>query len=114
MAAQKAVRPTKEWYSVSVETLRGLGLLLGLLVVAGIGFFGYRIWEKGSLERAAARLLAEDQELIRRLENEERAKSFSTEYGAAVQSFEEGKALYASQSYDKSIEKAKWSFNVLQ
>jgi Glucodextranase, domain B/FecR protein len=114
VAAQKAVRPTKEWYSVSVETLRGWGLLLGLLVVAGIGFFGYRIWEKGSLERDAAQLIAEDQELIRRLENEERAKSFSTEYNAAVQSFEEGKALYASQSYDKSIEKAKWSFNVLQ
>ncbi|HSK80614.1 MAG TPA: FecR domain-containing protein [Thermoanaerobaculia bacterium] len=114
MAAQKAVRPTKEWYSVSVETLRGLGLLLGLLVVAGIGFFGYRIWEKGSLERQAAQLLADDQELIQRLRNEERAKSFSAEYGAAVQSFEEAQALYSSQSYDKSIEKAKWSFNVLQ
>ncbi|HSF42037.1 MAG TPA: FecR domain-containing protein [Thermoanaerobaculia bacterium] len=114
MAAQKAVRPVKEWYSVSVETLRGLGLLLGLLVVAGIGFFGYRIWEQGSLERDAARLIAEDQELIRRLQNEERAKSFSTEYNAAVKSFEEAKALYASQSYAQSIEKAKWSFNVLQ
>ena len=114
MAAQKAVRPAKEWYSVSVETLRGWGLLLGILAVAGLVWFGIHFMQRRALEREATQLLADDQELVQRLQNEERAKSFSTEFNAAFQSFQEAKTLYAAESYEKSIEKAKWSFNVLQ
>jgi hypothetical protein len=114
VAAQKAERPAKQWYSISVETLRGWGLLLGLLAALGVALFGYHIWESRALERDAARILADDQALIERLKNEERAKSFSTEYSAAVKSFEEGQTLYTAESYGPSIEKAKWSYNVLQ
>lgn len=114
MAAQKAVRPAKEWYSVSVETLRGWGLLLGILALAGLTWLGYRYYESRALEREAAQLIADDQELIQRLQSEEKAKSFSSEFNAAFQSFQEAQTLYSQKSYDKSIEKAKWSYNVLQ
>jgi hypothetical protein len=114
VAAQKAVQPAKEWYSVSVETLRGWGLLLGILAALGIAWLGYRAWENRALGREATRILADDQMLIERLAKEERAKSFSTEYSAAVKSFEEGQTLYNAESYSQSIEKAKWSYNVLQ
>lgn len=113
MAAQKAV-PVKEWYSVSVETLRGWGLLLGILAVAGFAWLGYHAWENRSLEREAARVITDDQTLIERLAKEERAKSFGTEYNAAIKSVEEAQTLYNAESYAKSIEKGKWSYNVLQ
>jgi FecR protein len=114
VAAQKAVRPAKEWYSVSVETLRGWALLLSMLAVLGLGYVGYRVWESRSLEREAARILAEDQDLIQRLQNEERARSFGNEYNAALESFQEAQSLYSAADHKGAIESGRRSYNVLR
>jgi FecR protein len=111
---QKAVRPAKEWYSISVETLRGWALLLAILAIVGLGYLGYRVWEGRSLEREAARVLTEDESLIQRLQNEEKARSFGPEYGAALASFQEAQGLYSARDYKGSIEKGRWSSNVLR
>lgn len=114
MASQKAPRPGKEWYSVSVETLRGVGLLVLLLAVVVLGWFGYRIYERRALEREAEKVLAETQGLIGRLQEwEERTDGFGPEYQAAWKSFQEGRAFHEAGEFSQALAKAKWSYGVL-
>ncbi|HEX2254796.1 MAG TPA: FecR domain-containing protein [Thermoanaerobaculia bacterium] len=56
------------WYSVSLDTLRGWGILLGVLVLALLVFVGYRYGERWALERQAGRAIAESRQMIERLE----------------------------------------------
>jgi cbb3-type cytochrome oxidase subunit 3 len=96
-----------------VDTLRGWGLLLLVLVVVGLVYFGYQAWARQALERDAARMIEEDQELIQRLQNEPKAVSFRAEYDAAWKSFEEARSHFTAGNYRPAFEKAKWSNNVL-
>ena len=41
MAARKASQAGKDWYSISVDTLRSWGFLVLLLVLVGVGLY---IW----------------------------------------------------------------------
>lgn len=113
MSAQKANRPGKEWYSVSVDTLRGLGLLFLVAVTLGLGFLGYRAWENRAMEREAARVIDEAQGLIQRLQKEERAGGFKTEFEAAWQSFQDAQAAFERKSFKPALESARRSRNVL-
>ncbi|RPH55883.1 hypothetical protein EHM82_04435, partial [bacterium] len=97
-----------------METLRGWALLLSMLAVVALGYLGYRVWESRSLEWEAARVLAEDRDLIQRLQNEERARSFGSEYKTALESFQEAESLHDAEDYKGSIEKGRWSYNVLR
>ncbi len=112
MPAQKA-RARKEWYSVSVDTLRGMGLLALLLVVLGVGFVAYRIWENRALEREAARVIDEVQGLIQRLQKEERTSSYRNEVAAAWQSFQDARSALAAEDFRSALDDAKRSRNVL-
>lgn len=113
MPAQKAARPRKEWYSISVDTLRGVGLLALILTVLGLGFLGYKISESRTLERDAAGLITEVQGLLQRLQKEERAAGFKSELAAAFQSFQEAQTAFARHEWKTSLEDARRSKNVL-
>jgi hypothetical protein len=52
-------KKTRGWYTVSVDTLRGVGILLVLLAVAAGGWYLFRRWESRGLEREAAALIDE-------------------------------------------------------
>ena len=43
----------KDWYTVSVDTLKGWGIFLSLLALAGLGYLAWRHWELRALEREA-------------------------------------------------------------
>ena len=58
MARQQDWR--RDWYSISLDSLRGWGALLLLLVAGVVGFRGYRQWEIYSLEREAGAVLDQD------------------------------------------------------
>lgn len=112
-AQPKVARPGKDWYSVSVETIQGWGLLLLILVALGLGFLGYRAWDRQSLEREAASAIDEAESLLQRLGNEKRAASFAGEMGAARQSFEEAQARFSSQDFRGALDNGQRSRNVL-
>ena len=79
---QQVKKPQRQWYTTSVETLRGLGLLV--LVVLGVaGWFGYPRWETYRLRTQAAASIDEAATLIQRLAGGQAANSFETEYQAA-------------------------------
>ena len=110
---RKAARPRKEWYSVSVETLRGVGLLTLILAVLGAGFLAYRIWENRDLQREAAQVIAEVQGLIQRLQKEERTAGFKSELNAAWQSFQDAQSAYSQGDFRVALTDARRGRNVL-
>lgn len=113
MSPQKANSPRKDWYSVSVETLRGMGLLVLVVAALGLGFLGYRAWESRSLEREAGRVIEEVQGLMQRLQEAETSAPFKTEMEAAWQSFQEAQTSFGRKDFRKALESGRRSRNVL-
>ena len=113
MPVQKPARSRKEWYSVSVDTLRGLGLLAVVLAALGAGFFAYRVWENRALEREASRVIDEVNGLIQRLQKEERTSGYQAEYTAGWQSFQLARGAFAQADYRSALDSARRSRNVL-
>jgi cbb3-type cytochrome oxidase subunit 3 len=101
---RKAAEAGKDWYSISVETLRSWGLLLVILVVVGGSIFAYRIWDRASLQREAAKVIRESAQLLAQLETEKRAANFTTEYGTARTSYGEAQTRFASRDFRGALE----------
>ena len=112
--AQKAASPRKDWYSVSVDTLRGLGLLLLILAVLGVAFLGYRFWENRTMQREAGLVIDEVQRLIQRVQKEERASGFGSELGTAFQSFQDARTAFDRGDYRTARDDARRSRLLLQ
>lgn len=113
MPAEKAARPQKQWYSVSVETLRALGLLFLIIAVLGLGFLGYRIWESRAMEREAAQVIDEVQELNQRLQSHKRANAYRNELAAAFESFQSARNAFSAGDFRAALEDGRRSRNVL-
>lgn len=106
--------PRKDWYSVSVDTLRGMGLLVLVVVALGLGFLGYKAWESRSLEREAGQVIEEVRGLLQRLRGEERTGAgYKTELEAAWQSFQDAQTAFGRTDFRRALESGRRSRNVL-
>lgn len=110
MAGQK---PRKDWYSVSVDTLRLWGLLLAVVALPVLSYFGYRAWERQAKQREAGQILQESQELIERLQSEKKADAFRGELNTAFQSYQQARAEYDAGEYSAALDSGRRSRNVL-
>lgn len=111
-AQPKAARPG-QWYSVSVETLKGWGLLLLTLAVLGLGFLFWRKYDQQSVERQAAAVIEEAGGLLQRLSGEKRMASFTSELAAARQSLEEAQSRFSAKDFRKALDSGQRSLSVL-
>ncbi len=112
---QKADRQGKDWYSVSVETLQGWGLLLVLLVLAGIAWYFYHWYAQSTVRRDADALISQAETLRQRLDAEPRvATGFAAEYEDGTQSLREAKARLAGRDFSAARDRGKHSRDVLQ
>ena len=112
---QKADRQGKDWYSVSVETLQSWGLLLLLLVLAGLGYYVYRQLDRSSLVQEAAALIGQAEALRQQLGNEPRvATGFAAEYEDGTRSLKEAKARLEARDAGAARDRARHSREVLQ
>jgi hypothetical protein len=112
LPSAKAKRPRKDWYSISVDTLRGWGFLLLALAILGGGYLGYRFWERHALERDAARVIEEVSQLIQRVKAGQGVGGSKGEYDAAFQSYEEARAEFRQAAYRSAVASARRSRNV--
>lgn len=111
MPAPKA--PRKDWYSVSVDTLRSWGLLILVLVAVGVGLLGYQQVQRRNVEQEAEAAIADAGELLGQLKADKRLVSFAAEYSAARQSYDEARALLAARDFPAALENGLRSRNVL-
>lgn len=115
MPPQKANSPRKDWYSVSVETLRGMGFLVLVVAALGAGYLFFRSLEARSLERKAAAVIEEVQGLTQRLQKEARPESaYKTELEAAWQSFQDAQAAFGRREFEKALDSGRRSRNILR
>ncbi len=113
MPAKKA-RSRRDWYSVSVDTLRGLGLLLLILAVVGLIVLVYRAWERQSAEREAAAVIEEAGGLLVRLRNEKNIANFAADYGAARQLLQEARTKFDARDFAGALKSGGRSRGLLQ
>lgn len=106
-------RPRLRWYSVSVETVRGLGLLVVTLGLVAGGFFGYRWWESRSLEREATALVGEARRMADRLDGHPDLPTVSDEYATGLAFLAEAQEALAARGFERAAAQARRSRNVL-
>lgn len=112
---QKADRPGKDWYSVSVETVQSWGLLLLILALVAAGFFLYRRYDRSSLQHEARAVIEQAEAMRRRLSGEPRvATGFAAEYEAAGQSLAEARSRASAQDFGGALNSGQRSRDVLQ
>ncbi|MES1240813.1 MAG: FecR domain-containing protein [Acidobacteriota bacterium] len=112
MSVQKANRRRRDWYSVSEETLRAIVILLVTVVVLGLSFLGYRIWESRAQEREARKVIDQTQGLVQRLQDQDRS-GYRGEYDAAWQSLQEARNQFSNQDFRGALDNARRSRNML-
>ncbi len=101
MAARKASR--KDWYSISVDTLRSWGLLVLLLVLVGGGLIFWQSLDRRSIEQKAQAEIAEAGKLLAQLEGEKRAAGFP-EYAAGRLNLDEARTKLAAKEFPGALE----------
>jgi len=97
-------RRTRGWYTVSIDTLRTLGVLALLVVVATAGWIGYQRWRDAELEREAAQLLEEVAGLVERARAERAAGAFGRELGEATASHDAAAQSYEAGDFAAAVE----------
>lgn len=105
---------TRDWYSVSVDTLRGWGMVLALAGVLAAGFFGYRNWERLDLERRAGEVIGQARLLVSRLQGTEILEGFEGEYQGAVESLSSASAAFGQREFERAHELGVRSRDILQ
>jgi len=103
----------RDWYRVSVDTLRGWVIFFCIVGAGGLGFFGYRYWEQYSLEREVTRMMDEARVLIQRLEGEEGVGAFRNEFRTAWTSLQEARTYLGQGELAPAIESAQRSHTLL-
>lgn len=98
---------TRGWYTVSVDTLRGLAVLLVVALLAGVGYFAYQRWSVRELEAEAGRLLGEVAELLERAGRERPSGAFGEEYEAARRDHLEASADARSGDFRAAVDKGR-------
>ena len=103
----------RDWYKVSVDTLRGWGMF-ALVVLLGIGaWFGFRVWEQHAIQREAARTIDTARVLFQRVRAEPTLATFQTEYEAAWDGIERARALYGEGRFEAALARATGSREML-
>jgi len=113
VAARKASRAGKDWYSISVETLRSWGFLLLILVLLIVAFLVWRSVEGRSVEHQAEAVIADAGRMLQQLAEEKRLPTFASEYAAGRISLDEARTKLAAKDFPGALEAGQKSRKVL-
>jgi hypothetical protein len=111
---RKPKQPRRDWYSISVDTLRGWAKILLVLAAGVLAYLGYQAWRQKDLEREARRLIAEDQTLVQRFKEDPKLGAYGSEFEVGWQSLQTAKAELARRHFAEAQQNAWRSHDVLQ
>jgi hypothetical protein len=94
----------RDWYKVSVDTLRGWGFFFVLVALAGTGYFGVQYLERQGLRDEAARVLDEDGVLFQQLRGDSGGAQFQLEYEAAWADLQTARQHFAEKQYRGALD----------
>lgn len=114
VSTQKGKDRRTDWYSVSVDTLKSWSLVLLIAVIVVVSYFGYKAYEKRSLQSKVGDLLEEAQVLMVRIQHEQRAFTARGEYRIARESFHQAQDRYSAGRYREARPSAQRSVDLLQ
>ena len=102
----------RDWYSLSLDTVRGWGIFLALLVTLAVGVTGYRVMQRLSLERQAMIVIDEAEFLLTRVQTEAGGGTTSASYNEAWQNLQQARRQVANGEFDQALVSARWSRNL--
>lgn len=115
--APKADRPPrKDWYSISVETLRTWALVLVLGALAAVGYRLYRNWELKDLQRDAVQTIQEAATLEQQVRKSDvsQAKNFAGEVQVAREKLAAARAELEKQAFREALRDSQQSRDLLR
>ncbi len=113
MSADKKKRKLVDWYTVSIDSLKGWGFVI-LLVALGIaGVLGYRYLDRLVLQREVARVIQEAEDLLRTVRSEGAINSYREEYFVARSHLEEAREHLVEDDLREAFRSAERSRTML-
>ena len=103
MQEQAPYQKTRGWYTVSVDTLRAIGLLVVVAAAAGAGWWLYRDWQNDQLAKEAESLIAEAAALLDRVREEHGPGAFADEINEAGASRDEASRSFEAGDFRTAV-----------
>ncbi len=103
----------RDWYLVSVDTLRAWTVVLVLAALVAGGFFGYRAWERNDLDRRAASTIRDARTQLGRIQGDDVLQANRSQYQSALESLNAATAAYGARQFAVALEKAQQSYRLL-
>lgn len=102
------------WYSVSVDTLRTLGVTLLVMALFVGAVWGFLWWRSNRIDDRAAAVIADANNLIDRLRQQDVETVFEAEYQEAIRLYNASRELFNEQKYQEALERGWESLSSLR
>ena len=99
----------RDWYSVSVDSIRRTVLLLLFVVTVISGAFAYQQWEHRSRADRAMAMLEEAADLSRQIEDRSDYERMRREFFGAWESLDAGKQAFEEERYSEALDRSRQS-----
>ena len=113
MNQEKKPRKLVDWYTISLDSLKGWGFVVILLVLGVAGVLGYRFLDRVVLEKEVARIIQEAEDLLRTVRSEGAINSYREEYFVARRHLEEARQFESEGSPREAFRSAERSRTLL-
>jgi hypothetical protein len=110
---KKPLAGRKDWYSLSVDSLRAWMILFFVIGLCVLGLMGYRYTRHLSLERQASIVIDEAEGLLSRVQTEGGVGASAGTYNEAWANLQDARRQLVAGDFQESLVSARWSRNLL-
>lgn len=107
-------QPRQDWYSISVEALRGWIIFCSVTALSVVAFFGWRAWERYALVHEAETVLEEARGLLQQVDKLDDISDYRDAYGDARNSFDQAKQSFSEDDFPATVENGRKAANLLR
>ncbi len=109
---KKPLAGRKDWYTLSVDSLRAWMIFFFIIGLGAFGLLGYRYTKHLSLERQASIVISEAEGLLSRVQTEGHAGASAGTYNEAWTSLQDARRQHVVSEFRESLVSARWSRNL--